>query len=80
MRVQGSTRFAVEEFFSYERLNAKRSQDSSRRATYGEEKFSAFRDPEAKIDIQGTNSNESNVTLRSAYHEHVEVTARRIEG
>ncbi len=62
MRVQGSTRFAVEDFFSYKRLNATSSQDLYRRATYKEEKFSSIRDPEAALQVQGTNSDESNVT------------------
>ncbi len=61
MRVQGSTRFAIEEFFSYERLNATSSQDSYGRATYEEDKFSSIRDPEAALQVQGTNSDESNV-------------------
>jgi hypothetical protein len=60
--VQGSTRFAVEDFFSYERLYAASSQDSYQRATYKEEKFSSIRDPEAALQNQGTNSDESNVT------------------
>ncbi len=63
MRVQGSTRFADEIFFvSYERLNATLSQDSYRRATYEEENFSSIRDPEAALQVQGTNSDKSNVT------------------
>jgi hypothetical protein len=55
-------RFAVEEFFSYERLNATSSQDSYRRATYEEENFSSICDPEAALQVQGTNSDESNIT------------------
>ncbi len=62
MRVQGRTRFAVKEFFSYERLNATSSQDSYQQATYEEEKFSSICDPEAALQVQGTNSDESNVT------------------
>ncbi len=60
--VQGSTRFAVKEFFAYKRLYATSSQDSYRRATYKEENFSSIRDPEAALQVQGTNSDESNVT------------------
>ncbi len=60
--VQGSTRFAIEEFFAYERLYATSSQDSYQKATYEEEKFSPIRDPEAALQVQGTNSDESNVT------------------
>ncbi len=62
MRVQGRTRFAVEDFFSYERLNATSSQDLHRRATYEEEGFSLICDTEAALQVQGTNSDESNVT------------------
>ncbi len=62
MRVQGSTRFAVEDFFSNKHLNATSSQDLYRRATYEEEKFSSIRDPEATLQVQGTKSDESNVT------------------
>ncbi len=62
MRVQGSTRFAAKDFFSYERLNATPSQDLYRRATYMEENFSSIRDPEAALQVQGTNSDESNIT------------------
>ncbi len=60
--VQGSTRFAVKEFFSYKRLNATSSQDLYQRATYEEENFSSIRDPEAALQVQGANSDESNVT------------------
>ncbi len=62
MRVQGSTRLAIEDFFSYKRLNATSSQDSYQQATYKEEKFSSIRDPEATLQVQRTNSVESNVT------------------
>ena len=62
MRVQGSTRFAVEDFFSYKCLNATSSQDSYQQATYEEEIFFSICDPEAALQVQGTNSNESNVT------------------
>ncbi len=49
-------------FFSYERLNATPSQDSYQQATYEEEKFSLIRDPESAPQVQGTNSDKSNVT------------------
>jgi hypothetical protein len=49
-------------FFSYERLNATSSQDLQQQATYKEEGFSLIRDPEAALQVQGTNSDESNVT------------------
>ncbi len=55
-------RFAVEEFFPYEPLNTTSSQDSYQQATYKEENFSSIRDPEAALQVQGTNSDESNVT------------------
>ncbi len=55
-------RFAVEDFFSYKRLNATSSQDSYRQATYEEEIFFLILDPEATLQVQGTNSDESNVT------------------
>ncbi len=62
MRVQGRTRFAVKDFFSYKRFNATSSQDSHRQATYKEEEFSSIHDPEAALQVQGTNSDESNIT------------------
>ncbi len=62
MRVQGSTRFAVEQIFPYVRLNATSSQDLYQQATYEGEKFSSIRDPEAALQVQGTNSDKSNVT------------------
>ena len=48
-------------FFSYEHLNATSSQDSYQQATYKEENFSLIRDPEATLQVQGTNSDKSNV-------------------
>jgi hypothetical protein len=60
--VQGSTRFAIKDFFPYECLNATLNQDSYQQATYKEEKFSLIRDPEAALQVQGTNSDKSNVT------------------
>ncbi len=62
VRVQGSMRFAIKEFFSYVRLNATSSQDSYQGDTYEGEKFSSIRDPEAALQVQGTNSDESNIT------------------
>jgi hypothetical protein len=62
VRVQGRPRFAVEDFFSYKHLNATLSQDSQQQATYEEEGFSSIRDPEAALQVQGTNSDESNIT------------------
>jgi hypothetical protein len=62
VRVQGRTRFAIKEFFSYERLNATSSQDLHQQATHKEEEFSLIHDPEAALQVQGTNSDESNVT------------------
>ncbi len=60
--VQGSMRFTIKEFFSYERLNATSSQDSYQQATYKEEEFSSIHDPEAALQVQGTNSDKFNVT------------------
>ncbi len=62
MHVQGRLRFAVKDFFPYERLNATSSQDSYQRATYENENFYSIRDPEAALQVQGTDSDESNVT------------------
>jgi hypothetical protein len=67
-------------FFAYERLNATSSQDSYRQATDEEEIFSSIRNPEAALQVQGTYSDESNVTLRPAYHEHDEDSLRWAEG
>ncbi len=52
----------VEEFFSYKCLNATSSQDLHQQATHKEDEFSLIRDPEAALQVQGTNSDESNIT------------------
>ena len=80
VRVQATTKLFRRRIFFLRVSSRLKSQDSYRQATYEEEKFSLLCDPEAALHVQGTNSNESNVTSRSAHYEHVEVTSRWAEG
>ncbi len=72
------TRFAVEDFFTYELLNARKQENYYQRATY-EDKVSTFPQPSAVLIVQETNCLNAIVTMRSAYDEPLEVCPRGTE-
>jgi hypothetical protein len=46
--------FTVEDFFFYERLNARSSKNSYRQATYKESRFPPIRDTSAALKLQAS--------------------------
>jgi hypothetical protein len=55
-------RFAVEDFFSYELLKARKKKNQYRQASYKEKQFPTFRDTSTALEFQETNGDKSYVT------------------
>ncbi len=64
--------FAVEDFFSYKPLNARKEKNSVRRATYEEVKFHTIRDTRAALKIQASYFDKPFVNTRPTQDEYVE--------
>jgi hypothetical protein len=63
--------FAVEVFFSYEPLNARKEKNSYRQATYEESRFPPIRDTSAALKIQASYFDKPFVITRPTQDEYV---------
>jgi hypothetical protein len=67
--------FAVEDFFSYDSLNARSQENYYQGATY-EDKVPTFSKPSTVLVVQEIDCLNAYVATRSAYDEHIEVCPR----